>query len=278
MLFDSYSRSPFQNILGVITYFILPIAAIIWPFIAGVAILKAILWIFAQLFALSLLNLLIEKLFDNDDGVDFFVLTTFITLYLVGAFWPFVVCPWKLAIIFSLASMTVISIALKFLSEDLDFLDIVIVVLLSLLAAYWPWIVFAFSFKIALIVFIIETGVILTFVGLWTEIEGLAVFGILILSVLAVGWPWFFVKYNIAIIIILAELFLLAFVYEIFKGFSDEGIVKGMLVFFLLLAVGWPWLAFMGMEKYLFYAIPACIGSGVVAGFVAKILLGFKNS
>ena len=278
MFFDSYSRTPFQNILGVITYFILPIGAVIWPFIVGIAFAKVLLWIFVQLFGLSVLNLVIEKIFDNDDEADFFTLTTFITLFLTGAYWPFVVCPWKLAIVFSLASMTVVAIALKFLSEDLDFLDIVIVVLLSLLAAYWPWVVFAFSFKIALIVFIIETGAILTFVGLWTEIEGLSVFGILILSVLAIGWPWFFVSYNIAIIIILAELFLLAFVYEIFKGFSDEGIVKGMLVFFLLLAVGWPWLAFLNMDKYLYYAIPACVGSGVVAGFVAKILLGFKNN
>ena len=265
-----YNDSKFKDILSIITYFILPIGAIIWPFFLGKPILLEILFILLHILGLMALNLVIEKLFDNDDMAEFFAVGLLISIFVFAIYWPFVVCPPLLAPIIGLASVAVLSIGIRLFFEDLDFLEVVFVVTLALLASYWPWVVF--GFKGGIVVFIIEAGVILFGVGAWTEIEAMRNVGIAICALFAVGWPWVFFAYNIAIIIILAELFALALIYEVFKGFADKGIILGMLVFLILLAFGWPWLAFIGMEKYLWYAIPACVMSGTVAGIIAKLV------
>lgn len=269
------SDSTFKNLLSIITYFALPIGAIIWPFFKF-TIPLAVFWILVQLTIIALLNLLIEKICDDDSMADLFAVILLILVFLTACYWPFVVCPVKLAVIIALIEVAVISIGLNLLTGgELDFLEYVFVIALSLLAAYWPWIIC--PFKPALIIFVGELGLIFLLVGAYIEVDAMRNIGIAVLAVLAVAWPWLFVKYNIAIIIILAELFLLALVYEIINSFDDSGIVLGMVVFLLMLAVGWPWLAFLGFEKYLWYAIPASIGSGIVAGFIAKLIMGVKD-
>lgn len=268
------SNSPFRNLCAIITYAILPIVCIVWPFLISIDLLHKFLWISIQLVILCGLNLIIEKAFENDDMENFFKVALLITLLIFVLYWPFVVSPTKLAVIFGLIQVAVISIVLDILSGgDMDFMEIVFVIALSLLAIYWPFAIFGLK-KLTFILLAVEIGVISFFVGAYIEVDGLKNFGMVICGIMALAWPWFFVPYNIAIIIILAELFILALIYEIFRGFSDDGIVKGMFVFLLLLAVGWPWLAFIGMEKYLWYAIPACIGSGSVASFIAKLVIG----
>lgn len=269
------SSSTFKGILSIITWFILPVAALIWTlFIFPIPV--AILITLAQLVFLCLLNLVIEKACDNDGGVNFFSVAILALLFIIACYWPWIVVNYKLAIIFDLAQIAILSILINLVTGgDMDFLEWVFVVSLALLAAYWPWIIC--PFKPALIIFVIEAGLIFFFGGAFIESDGCKIFGIALLAVLAVAWPWLFVKYNIAIIIILAELFVLGFVYEMFKGFENKAEVIGVMIFLILLAVGWPWLAFLGMEKYLWYAIPSSIGSAVVSGIITKLVVGLSD-